>query len=58
MKYQEFDGVRYCRDERTGYYLSSTHRKRMHVAVWEAHNGPIPEGYDVHHENLDKSDNR
>lgn len=57
-----FDGKRFTRDERTGYYLCSTlstdgKRKRMHVYVWEYYNGPIPVGYHVHHINGDKSDN-
>ena len=34
-------------------------RMRMvHVMVWEAHNGPVPDGFDVHHINEDKQDNR
>lgn len=34
-------------------------RKRMeHDLVWEAAHGPIPAGYQVHHRNENKSDNR
>jgi hypothetical protein len=29
-----------------------------HRFVWEQHNGPVPDGYVVHHRNEDKSDNR
>jgi hypothetical protein len=29
-----------------------------HVLVWEAHRGPVPPGYEVHHQNGDKLDNR
>ncbi len=29
-----------------------------HVAVWEAANGPKPDGYQIHHVNGDKQDNR
>jgi hypothetical protein len=29
-----------------------------HVLVWEWHNGPVPPGYEVHHLNEDKLDNR
>lgn len=29
-----------------------------HVVEWERHNGPIPDGYQVHHVNGDKQDNR
>lgn len=50
---QKFDGVSYYR---CGPYFQ---RKgvRLHRKVWEYHNGPIPEGYDVHHINGDKADN-
>lgn len=34
-------------------------RLRMaHDVEWERHHGPIPSGFDVHHVNGDKSDNR
>lgn len=34
-------------------------RLRMgHVVVWERANGPVPDGYQVHHRNHDKQDNR
>ena len=32
--------------------------KREHRVIYEAANGPIPEGYVVHHTNGDRSDNR
>ena len=32
--------------------------KFEHVIVWEAHYGPIPDGYEIHHINGDKLDNR
>lgn len=56
-KYQYFDGVKFTRDEKTGYYLNSTIRKRLHRFVWEYYNGPIPKGYVVHHIDEDKSNN-
>lgn len=31
---------------------------RLHRAVWEEANGPIPKGYHVHHVNGNKADNR
>lgn len=48
-KYQFFDGKKFTRDDKTGYYLCSTGdennvRKRMHVYVWEYFNGPISKG--------------
>lgn len=38
-----------------GYYVALV---RLHRAVWEAANGPIPPGYHLHHKNSDKTDNR
>ena len=29
----------------------------LHRVIWEAHNGPIPEGYDIHHIDRDKANN-
>lgn len=57
-KFQYFNGERYTRDEKTGYYLG-THepRTRMHRAVWQYYNGAIPKGYHIHHKNGNKADN-
>lgn len=52
-----FDGLKFTRDDRTGYYLNSTIRKRLHRYVWEYFNGPIPKGYHVHHRDGDKGNN-
>lgn len=56
-KYIEYDGLRFCRDDKTGYYLNSTIRKRLHRYVWEREVGAIPKGYSVHHIDGDKSNN-
>lgn len=56
-KYIYFDGLKFTRDDKTGYYLNSTIRKRLHRYVWEYHNGEIPKGYHVHHADHDKSNN-
>lgn len=61
-KFQFFDGKKFTRDEKTGYYLCSTQnddgiRKRMHVYVWEYYNGKIPQGCHVHHIDEDRSNN-
>ena len=29
-----------------------------HVYIWEQHNGPVPDGHDIHHINHNKLDNR
>jgi hypothetical protein len=31
--------------------------KRLHRVVWEHHNGPIPNGYHIHHKDGDRSNN-
>ena len=50
---QKFDGVSYYR---CGPYFQRK-GKRLHRMVWEANNGPIPEGYDVHHIDGDRANN-
>lgn len=40
-----------------GWYYESA-GLRLHREMWEAAHGPIPKGYDVHHKNEDKTDNR
>ena len=57
VKYQEYNGIYFCRDDNTGYYLNSTLKVRMHRYVWEQEVGPIPDGFDVHHIDGDKSNN-
>jgi hypothetical protein len=44
-----------------GYRRITTKDRRHrfeHVLVWEAHFGPVPAGYEIHHINRDKLDNR
>ncbi len=55
----ELEGVRYYR-QGEGYYQASRHRggKLHHRAVWESANGPIPDGWHIHHINGDPGDNR
>lgn len=56
-KYQYFNGLKFTRDDETGYYLNSTIGKRIHRYVWEYNNGKIPKGYHIHHMDYDKSNN-
>lgn len=56
-KFAYFDGLRFCRDDKTGYYLNATIRKRLHRYVYEHVNGKIPAGYQVHHIDHDKGNN-
>lgn len=52
-----YEGIRYRRDKKTGYYLNSARRMRLHRAVWQSIQGIIPDGYHVHHVDGDKSNN-
>ena len=56
-KYIEYDGLKFCRDDKTGYYLNSTIRKRLHRYVWEREIGSIPKGCQIHHIDGDKANN-
>jgi len=56
-KYQWYRGLKFTRDEKTGYYLNSTHHIRMHRFVWLCEKGEIPEGYDIHHIDHDPGNN-
>lgn len=52
-----FDGLKFRRDKKTGYYLNSRKHIRLHRYVWEYYNGKIPDGYCIHHIDEDKSHN-
>lgn len=60
--YAYVDGHKFRRDKRKGYYLSTTNigsaRKRLHIYIWEKHNGPVPAGMEINHidENKDNND--
>lgn len=56
-KYITYNGLRFCRDDKTGYYLNSTIRKRLHRYVWECEVGPIPKGCQIHHIDGNKANN-
>ena len=56
-KYAIYNGKVYVRDDKTGYYLNSTSRKRLHRVVYENEVGPIPDGFEIHHIDRDKSNN-
>lgn len=55
VQYVKYDGIRFYRDGK-GYWIGQTkgsdgrqHRIRLHTYVWEKHNGPVPDGYEIHH---------
>lgn len=60
VRYIEFDGIRFYPDKR-GYWIAkpkgSKRPIRLHQYVWEYYNGPIPEGYQVHHKDFNPDNN-
>lgn len=61
QKHVEIDEYKFCRDDKTGYYLSTSRingkRKRLHIYIWEKHNGAIPSGFHIHHKDKNKYNN-
>lgn len=55
------DNIKFTRDDKTGYYLASKKingkRPRLHVYIWEKHNGERPKGFDIHHKDHNKDNN-
>lgn len=56
-KHIAIDGIRFCRDDKTGYYLNGTMGIRAHRYAYEKANGPIPDGFHVHHRDENKANN-
>ena len=58
LPFQMFNGDKFTK--RNHGYLARTDgdRELMHRVVWEFHKSKIPKGYDIHHKNHDKQDNR
>jgi hypothetical protein len=56
-KFAWFNGLKFTRDDKTGYYLNATHRIRLHRVVWQATNGDIPENHHIHHIDHDHNNN-
>lgn len=56
--HQVYDGKKFTL-RNTGYYsLTTDERTLMHRYVWEKEKGKIPLGWDIHHINENKADNR
>ena len=63
-KIVEFNGNTYVRNPKSNYYFRHTTRnaerrnsQQLHRAVWEYYNGPIPDGWQVHHIDGDVDNN-
>lgn len=43
----------------SGFYFGNVEQRprRLHVAVWAAHHGPVPKGHHIHHIDHDRSNN-
>lgn len=54
------DGIKFYKDSQ-GYWLSENINrkvpKRLHVYMWEKHNGKVPKGYHIHHKDFNKDNN-
>lgn len=59
-KYVMYDGLKFYKDKK-GYWISESNRKtppkRLHVYVWEKHNGKVPKGFHIHHKDHDQDNN-
>ena len=53
-----FNGNRYTLRNNGYYARTNGKRSQLHRDTWECYQGEIPEGYDIHHINEDKQDNR
>lgn len=59
LPYQFFNGKKYTLRTSIGYYGQTIgKRELMHRAVWEFHNGKILKGYDIHHKDWNKANNK
>lgn len=52
-----YDGISFCRENRSGYYHNTKLRKYLHQYIWIQVNGEIPKGYHIHHIDHNKNNN-
>ena len=52
----EWDAQRWWRNRSTGYYYGQG-GTLLHVVLWERHNGPVPEGHEIHHRDHRRENN-
>jgi len=58
LPFQTFNNIRFTLMNNGYYRCTNKERQLMHIYVWEFYHGKIPKGYDLHHINHDKTDNR
>lgn len=58
-KFAFYDGLKFTRDDKTGYYLNSTIGKRLHRYIYEKEVSEIPKGknFHIHHIDGNKANN-
>jgi HNH endonuclease len=56
MSYIEYDGIKFYKENKSGYYNKSQ-GERLHRYIWEKYNGKIKDGYHVHHIDGNKDNN-
>lgn len=58
VNYAEVDGIKFYKSAQ-GYWIGQVEGKpkRLHIYIWEKHNGPVPAGYHIHHIDGDKDNN-
>lgn len=53
-----FNGQKYFHSQSKGYWRKGTgNRNMLHRDVWEFYNGPIEDGFDIHHLDGNKNNN-
>jgi hypothetical protein len=57
LPFVEFDGLRFTLRNQGYYARTDGDRELMHRYMWMKLVGPIPDGYDIHHKDEDKTHN-
>ena len=52
-----FDGKKYFKTSKHYWRCTNQEGKYLHVAIWEATNGEVPEGYEIHHRDFNPENN-
>lgn len=57
LPFVEYDGCRYTLGVNGYMRRTDGNRQLLHRAIWEREVGPIPEGWEIHHRDHDKTNN-
>lgn len=52
-----FNGKKYFKTNKHYWRCTNQEGKYLHVAIWESVNGKVPEGYEIHHVDLNPENN-